>query len=62
GLGLAIARSLAELHGGSLRIRSIAGAGTVVRVRLPVPTRALSVIATHARRRAAEPARHDAVA
>ena len=35
GLGLAISRSLAELHGGSLRIRSKEGAGTVVSVRLP---------------------------
>ena len=35
GLGLAIARSLAELHGGSLRIRSELGVGTVVMVRLP---------------------------
>lgn len=36
GLGLAIARSLAELHGGSMRIRSTVGVGTVVLVRLPV--------------------------
>ncbi|MGL4729359.1 MAG: ATP-binding protein, partial [Bosea sp. (in: a-proteobacteria)] len=36
GLGLAIARSLAELHGGSLRIRSSLGAGTMVMVHLPV--------------------------
>ena len=35
GLGLAIARSLAELHGGSLDVRSIAGKGTFVLVRLP---------------------------
>jgi two-component system cell cycle sensor histidine kinase PleC len=35
GLGLAIARSLAELHGGSLRIRSSMGCGTVVMVHLP---------------------------
>jgi two-component system cell cycle sensor histidine kinase PleC len=35
GLGLAISRSLAELHGGSLRIRSVEGSGTVVTVRLP---------------------------
>ncbi|MDR7040118.1 two-component system cell cycle sensor histidine kinase PleC [Methylobacterium sp. BE186] len=38
GLGLAIARSMAELHGGSLRIRSEEGLGTVVLVRLPAPT------------------------
>ncbi|ACK81413.1 PAS domain-containing sensor histidine kinase [Methylorubrum extorquens] len=38
GLGLAIARSTAELHGGSLRIRSEEGIGTLVLVRLPMPT------------------------
>jgi two-component system cell cycle sensor histidine kinase PleC len=36
GLGLAIAKSLAELHGGSMRIRSTVGIGTVVLVRLPL--------------------------
>ncbi len=36
GLGLAIAKSLAELHGGSMRIRSVVGSGTVVLVRLPL--------------------------
>ncbi len=36
GLGLAIARSLAELHGGSLRIRSMVGTGTIVMVHLPI--------------------------
>ncbi|WP_024507201.1 PAS domain-containing sensor histidine kinase [Bradyrhizobium sp. ARR65] len=35
GLGLAIARSLAHLHGGSMKLRSKLGAGTVVRVILP---------------------------
>jgi two-component system cell cycle sensor histidine kinase PleC len=35
GLGLAIARSLANLHGGSMRLRSKLGCGTVVRVSLP---------------------------
>src|SRR4051812_22948416 len=35
GLGLAIARSLANLHGGSMRLRSKLGAGTVVCVSLP---------------------------
>jgi two-component system, cell cycle sensor histidine kinase PleC len=35
GLGLAIARSLADLHGGSMRLRSKLGAGTVVCVSLP---------------------------
>ncbi|MGU3359933.1 PAS domain-containing sensor histidine kinase [Methylobacterium sp. M6A4_1b] len=38
GLGLAIARSMAELHGGGLRIRSQEGLGTIVMVRLPIPT------------------------
>ena len=36
GLGLAIAKSLAELHGGTMRIRSVLGAGTTVVVRLPL--------------------------
>jgi len=36
GLGLAIARSLAELHGGSLRIRSVIGSGTIVMLHLPL--------------------------
>ncbi|MFN3888954.1 MAG: ATP-binding protein [Beijerinckiaceae bacterium] len=49
GLGLAIARSLAELHGGSLRIRSTVGQGTVVRVRLPIPQGALMAVAARAR-------------
>ena len=35
GLGLAISRSLAELHGGSLKIRSRVGHGTIVSVRIP---------------------------
>ena len=36
GLGLAIARSLAEMHGGSLRLRSAMGAGTIVMIHLPL--------------------------
>jgi two-component system cell cycle sensor histidine kinase PleC len=36
GLGLAISKSLAELQGGSLRIRSKPGVGTVVLIRLPL--------------------------
>jgi two-component system, cell cycle sensor histidine kinase PleC len=35
GLGLAIARSLAEMHGGTMRIRSAIGSGTTVIVDLP---------------------------
>ncbi len=35
GLGLAISRSLALLHGGNLKIRSTAGVGTIVSVRIP---------------------------
>jgi two-component system, cell cycle sensor histidine kinase PleC len=35
GLGLAITSSLAELHGGAMRIRSREGVGTIVSVRLP---------------------------
>ena len=36
GLGLAIARSFAELHGGTLTIRSTEGSGTTVLVRFPI--------------------------
>ena len=36
GLGLTIAKSLVELHGGAMRIRSTLGKGTVVVVRLPM--------------------------
>jgi two-component system cell cycle sensor histidine kinase PleC len=36
GLGLAIANSLVGLHGGTMRIRSSEGAGTLVLVRLPL--------------------------
>ena len=39
GLGLAIATSILELHGGSLRIRSVVGSGTIVRARIPVEAR-----------------------
>jgi len=35
GLGLALVRSLAELHGGSVKIESTVGCGTTVRVTLP---------------------------
>jgi two-component system cell cycle sensor histidine kinase PleC len=35
GLGLAIAKSLANLHGGSMKLRSRLGAGTIVSVTLP---------------------------
>lgn len=36
GLGLPIARQIAVAHGGSLEIRSVAGEGTRVEVRLPL--------------------------
>jgi two-component system cell cycle sensor histidine kinase PleC len=45
GLGLAIARSLAELHGGTLRIRSQEGLGTIVLVHLPLSETTQSEIA-----------------
>lgn len=36
GLGLALSKSLAELHGGTLSVRSTEGTGTTVLVRLPI--------------------------
>jgi two-component system cell cycle sensor histidine kinase PleC len=42
GLGLAIAKSLAKLHGGSMRLRSRLGVGTVVMVTLPRDVHRLS--------------------
>jgi two-component system OmpR family sensor kinase len=36
GLGLALARAIVERHGGEIRLRSRAGQGTAVAVRLPV--------------------------
>jgi two-component system cell cycle sensor histidine kinase PleC len=48
GLGLAIAKSLAELHGGSMRIRSVLGAGTLVVVRLPLQASATAAAQTNA--------------
>jgi two-component system, cell cycle sensor histidine kinase PleC len=47
-LGLAIARSLTNLHGGTMRLRSKLGTGTVVRITLPrdpQKTKKLSVAA-----------------
>jgi two-component system cell cycle sensor histidine kinase PleC len=35
GLGLAISRSLITLHGGTMRIRSVMGKGTVVSIHIP---------------------------
>jgi two-component system cell cycle sensor histidine kinase PleC len=54
GLGLAIAQSLVELHGGSMRIRSTVGVGTIVFVHLPdakdAPRQKLMLTAPAARR------------
>jgi two-component system cell cycle sensor histidine kinase PleC len=36
GLGFAISKSLAELHGGSIKVRTKLGEGTIVKVTLPV--------------------------
>ena len=43
GLGLAIAKSLANLHGGSMKLRSKLGAGTIVCVTLPLPGNGLGI-------------------
>jgi two-component system, cell cycle sensor histidine kinase PleC len=45
GLGLAIANSLVELHGGTLRLQSRAGAGAVAVVTLPMVRRGLRALA-----------------
>lgn len=54
GLGLAIARSFVDLHGGSIRIRSSVGNGTIVLVHLPelrdVPRQKLLLAASALRR------------
>jgi cell cycle sensor histidine kinase DivJ len=36
GLGLSLVRAFAELHGGTMVIKSVLGEGTAVAVRLPV--------------------------
>ena len=36
GLGVAIAKSLVDMHGGSIRVRSFVGAGTIVMIHLPL--------------------------
>jgi two-component system sensor histidine kinase BaeS len=53
GLGLAIVKQIAEAHGGSVEIKSEIGAGTRVRIRLPIastsnvgPTLGLTVTLT----------------
>ena len=47
GLGLPLARSLAELHGGTLALESVEGAGTTVTVTLP-PARVLGPVPAQA--------------
>ncbi len=46
GLGIAIARGIAQAHGGSLAVESAPGAGTVVTVRLPLARAAAAAAAT----------------
>jgi two-component system cell cycle sensor histidine kinase PleC len=48
GLGLAIAKSLANLHGGSMKLRSTLGVGTVVCVSLPRDAKAKSTVSAAA--------------
>jgi two-component system, cell cycle sensor histidine kinase PleC len=40
GLGLPFAKSVVELHGGTLTIESKLGSGTTVSISLPLPERA----------------------
>jgi two-component system cell cycle sensor histidine kinase PleC len=40
GLGLALVRSLAELHGGAMRIESATGRGTTITIHMPADERA----------------------
>ncbi|HET9801145.1 MAG TPA: HAMP domain-containing sensor histidine kinase, partial [Chthoniobacterales bacterium] len=37
GVGMAVAKSIVEAHGGKISIRSVAGKGTTVDIRLPKP-------------------------
>ncbi len=48
GLGLAIAKSLANLHGGSMKLRSTLGVGTVVCVSLPRDAKAKAQVSAAA--------------
>lgn len=39
GLGMAIAKSVIEAHGGKISVQSVQGSGTTVEIRLPVPAK-----------------------
>lgn len=47
GLGMAIAREIAEGHGGSIAVESAPGVGTRVTIGLPLPSGAAAVLARH---------------